>query len=160
MHLFTVILVRARWFLVALVVAGPASGNAGVSPQTRTLRDRKLTRSAVDDFTANILEAAHLIAERHVKKVQRADVVAWAIHGVYHRLHAPIPKAVAKRLTGIRSLTRADREALLRDVREQLGDRKELDQYRDIDFALEGMFLRIQPDAEQIPQREARDRPT
>ena len=38
--------------------------------------------------------------------------------------------------------------------------RKALADLKDIDFALKGIFDRLEPQAKQLPQREARDEPT
>lgn len=122
--------------------------------------DTPAARSAVDEFAGAVLQATGLLAERHVKKVGQADLVAWAVRELYYRLHTPIPKAIACRLTGAGLRTTTECKALLRDARRRLGTRKELEQWRDIDFALEGIFLRLEPDVEQIPQREIRQRPT
>jgi C-terminal peptidase prc len=145
--------------ILALLAVLPISVAEGAKsdPPPRGNEDRS---SVAVDFAETVLQATRMLARAHVKKVHEADLIRWAIRGLYRRLGEKIPAQIGRRLTRIKGMARTDRLALLMDVRVQLGPCQALEKCRDIDLALEGIFRQLEPDAKQIPQLEARDRLT
>ncbi len=138
--------------LSLLLLAVVATGD---DPPVKTADEKPPER----DFADTLVAATHLISECHIKVMSQAELVRLAISGVYNGVGVRLPEEIVKRLDGAKDLKREDLKALLLDARTQLGRRKELDELKDIDLALAAIFRKIEPDAIQTPQSEARDRP-
>lgn len=125
--------------------------DAGLTPadfekeRTRILDSTRLDRTAATAFAAKVLRAAQLVRERHVKEVKLADMVAWAIRGLYGRVDESIPREVSDRLDKLSDSSDAELTAILADARQNLGRREDLDNHKDIDFALQRMTARLDP---------------
>src|SRR5947209_16065564 len=61
--------------------------------------------SVAVDFAETVLQATRMLARGHVKKVHQADLIRWAIRGLYHRLGEKIPAAIARRLPRLKGMT-------------------------------------------------------
>jgi C-terminal peptidase prc len=115
---------------------------------------------AVKEFTSYLIGASQLLAEEHIKKGPNQGVlVGWAIRGLYDSLREDLPADIARRLDRVQGARKADLVRLLQDARRRLGKRKELEQYRDIDLALAGIFDRLEPGFRHPTQQELRERP-
>jgi carboxyl-terminal processing protease len=113
--------------------------------RTKTLAALKLKRSTAFAFAAKIIQSTQIIREGYVKEVNQGDMVAWAIRGLYRQIDEKLPAEVRERLDKIRDLSEAELTALLADIRERLGQREDLDNHKDIDFALQRMLAHLDP---------------
>jgi C-terminal peptidase prc len=105
----------------------------------------KLKRSAAFGYALKVIHATQVIRDGYVKDVKQGDLVAWAIRGLYRQIDEKIPADVQERLDKIRDLSEADLSALLADIREQLGQREDLDNHKDIDYSLQQMLKHLDP---------------
>src|SRR5205823_934562 len=85
------------------------------------------------------------IRDHYVKEVNQGDMVAWAIRGIYRQIDEKLPDEVRERLDKVRDLREAELTNLLADVRERLGQREDLDNHKDIDYALQRMLAHLDP---------------
>jgi C-terminal peptidase prc len=144
--------------LALLVTIVPVGASEKAKP-SQGGGETKLEQEIIKDFASSVMTATSVIAEYHIKKISQKDLLEWAIRGLYARLNEKIPRSIARQLTKIKLWKKKDRKRLLQEVRKQLGKRKSLEHCKDIDLALAGIFSRLEPDCEQLPQQEARDRP-
>lgn len=150
-------------FLSSAVPAAPddpvsSGGRPEIGNDNTVEKGTRLDRAVVKDFAKTVLEAADILEEDHVKKVSRQELVEWGVRGLYRRLDEPLPLGVALRLEKVRRLKDEDLEKLLADARAHLGKRKCLEECRDIDLALAGIFSKLEPGYEHAPQKELRER--
>jgi C-terminal peptidase prc len=115
------------------------------STRQQILADRKLKRTAALKFARTVMEVADRIKARYVKDVNQADLVNWAVRGLYRRVDERIPQEILDRLTGVRKLDDGQLTDLLADVREALGKREDLAEHKDVDIALQRMMSHLDP---------------
>ncbi len=152
------ILSNAATGLVVLVgLSSAAALFAASSPPERAREGRAGDdlRQAVRDFAESIEQAARMIAENHVKEFRPADLIVWAVEGLYEQAGERVPDSVAERLRAVPE-SRQERVSLLLDARQRLGRRSELLDHLDIDAAVGAVLRRVEPWAKR-PQRESRD---
>jgi C-terminal peptidase prc len=113
--------------------------------RAKTLAELKLKRPAAFAFAAKVIQSTQIIHDNYVKEVNSGDMVAWAIRGLYRQIDEKIPDEIRERLDKARDLSEAELTALLADVRERLGQREDLDNHKDIDFALVRMLSHLDP---------------
>src|SRR5262249_28886778 len=132
--------------------------SAIASPVDGEVRERKLVpedvRKAADDYADTILDAVQILSKDHIKKVSQEKLTRWAIKGLYKRLGKRIPPEIVERLLALRDPKEADLKALLIAARQHLGKGKHLDESRDMDLSLEGIFAHLEPETKQQPLRE------
>jgi C-terminal peptidase prc len=116
----------------------------------------RLNPAALDDFASTVMEATQILHDEHIKAVRRADLVRWAVEGLYAALGEVVPARLAGELARETTTKAADLRRLLEDARRRLGKRPPLDDLKDIDLALAGIFRRLEPGAIQRPQKELR----
>src|SRR6266849_3961314 len=105
----------------------------------------KLKRSAALAFAAKVIQATETIRDNYVKEEKQHDLVVWAIKGLYQRLDEKIPQDIRKRLDNAKEMGEKELTALLADVREQLGNREDLANHKDLDIALQRMLSHLDP---------------
>lgn len=111
-------------------------------------------KKAAADYADTIFDAIQVLREHHIKKVSQEKLTGWAIEGLYKRLGKRIPPEIVKRLLALRDPKEADVKALLMAARQRLGKGKHLDEFRDMDLSLEGIFAHLEPETKQQPLRE------
>jgi carboxyl-terminal processing protease len=117
-----------------------------------------LDQSALEDFTTTVLEATRLLHTEHIKPVGQGQLVRWAVEGLNRSLGEQVPGPLMRRLEKAKGMQEKELAVLIADARKQLGKRRALEDLKDIDHALEGIFARLEPETRQSPQRELRDR--
>jgi carboxyl-terminal processing protease len=113
--------------------------------RNKTLASFKLKRSAAFAFAAKVIQSTQIIKENYVKEVNPGDMVAWAIRGLYRQIDEKMPDDIRERLGKIRKFSEEEMTSLLADVRERLGQREDLDNHKDIDYALQRMLAHLDP---------------
>lgn len=113
--------------------------------RAKALAGMKLKRSAAYAFAAKVIQSTQIIRDNYVKEVNPGDMVAWAIRGLYRQIDEKLPTETRERLEKVRDMSEAELTALLADIRERLGQREDLDNHKDIDFALQRMLAHLDP---------------
>ncbi len=139
------------------LVDGSTSYDRFMEERTKILDETKLKRSVAQAFAAKVIQASELIQKEYVKEVNQGDLVAAAIRGLFQRADEKVPKEIKGRLEKIKDLQEPELTALLADVRERLGNREDLANHKDIDYALQRMMTPLDPyttyiDPEQLAQ--------
>ncbi|HEY7424945.1 MAG TPA: S41 family peptidase [Gemmataceae bacterium] len=151
-------MIGMRIFSASLFLATVNLLSATASPVDGEVRARKLVpedvRKAADDYADTILDAVQILSKDHIKKVSQEKLTIWAIEGLYKRLGKRIPPEIVERLLALRDPKEADLKALLMAARQHLGKGKHLDEFRDMDLSLEGIFAHLEPETKQQPLRE------
>jgi carboxyl-terminal processing protease len=109
------------------------------------LESMRLSPRLARNFASKVLEAAQVVDEEYVKEVNRGDMVAGAVRGLYRWIDEKLPEDVAERLDQAKEMRDAQLGQLLYDVRLLLGNREDLDKHKDIDIALQRMLARLDP---------------
>ena len=109
------------------------------------LAETQLKRSSALWYASKVIHATQIIREQYVKEVNQGNMVAWAIRGLYGQPDEPIPADLRKRLDKIKDMSESDLTDLLAEVREQLGQREDLDHHKDIDISLQKMLAHLDP---------------
>jgi C-terminal peptidase prc len=102
-------------------------------------------------FAEKVLHAARLISKEYVKDVKQVDLIATAIKGLYQRVEEKLPPDIKERLDKARELEKEKKLAsddllgILADARTKLGNREDLDNHKDLDYALQRMMGPLDP---------------
>src|SRR5262249_39108970 len=151
-------MIGIRVFVPALCLATISFLSATASHPPGEIREGKPVpedvRKAADDYADTILDAVQILRKYHIKKVSQEKMTGWAIEGLYKRLGKRFPPEIVERLLALRDPTEADLKALLIAARQHLGKGKHLDEFRDMDLSLEGIFAHLEPETKQQPLRE------
>lgn len=124
---------------------GKLTADELVKERERILGETALGRTAALEYAAKIIQASDLIAREYVKKVNQGELISAAIKGLYQRIDEKIPADLRARMERAKNLNEDDLRDLLADAREHLGKREDLDNHKDIDFALQHMMLPLDP---------------
>lgn len=122
------------------------------SQRKEIVESTKLPRTDAENFAEKVMEAITTVTRLYVKKLDRHDMVAWAIKGLYRQVDVTgtmpvlypnkIPDAIAARLKDVGDMSDSDLTRLLADAREAVGKREDLDKHKDIDFTLKRMLYK------------------
>ena len=127
------------------LVDGSSSYDAFMAERAKILDETKLRRTVAQAFAAKIIQASELIQKEYVKDVNQPELIASAIRGLYLRADEKMPPDIKERLEKIKGLQEPELTALLTDVRERLGNREDLANHKDIDYALQRMMTPLDP---------------
>jgi C-terminal peptidase prc len=116
-----------------------------VTDRAKILEGMKLDRDVAKKFAAKVINATHHILGEYVKEVNQGDLVASAIRGLYLRIDEKIPQELRERLEKVKDMKESDLTNFLADVRQGLGKREDLENHKDIDFALQRMMSPLDP---------------
>jgi C-terminal peptidase prc len=109
------------------------------------LKGTRLDRADAREFAQKVMEVIGFIQEGYVKKVNTAEMVGWAIRGLYRRVDERIPEQLEERLKKAQALKESELEALLTDARQALGTREDLAKHKDVDITLQRMLSHLDP---------------
>src|SRR5262249_28156276 len=87
-----------------------------------------------------VLKATDLVLEEYVKKLDKAELVGWAVKGLYRRLGEKMSPELSEKVDRVKKLEGAELKALLVQARMELGKREDLDGSKDVDLALQRMI--------------------
>lgn len=113
--------------------------------RAEVLEATKMRRSVALAYAAKIIHATQVVREGYVKEVNQGDLVAGAIRGLYRKVEEPIAPDLKERVDKAKDLDEQQLTTLLSDARERLGHREDLDNHKDIDFALQQMLRKLDP---------------
>jgi C-terminal peptidase prc len=116
-----------------------------VRERARIFDDSKMKRSAARDYAAKVIQASEVIKRDYVKDVNQGELVASAIKGLYQRIDEKIPPEIKKRLDDVKEMSEEELTSLVADAREHLGNREDLDNHKDLDFALQRLTAPLDP---------------
>lgn len=105
----------------------------------------KVERKAALEFAATIVEASRLVRETYIEDMPAGKLADGAVRGLFRKLDEKIPQDLEQRLNRIGELNELELVKLVADARERLGQRKALEQDRDIQLALDGMLGLLDP---------------
>jgi hypothetical protein len=100
--------------------------------------------TGAEEFASKLMKAIRIIEENHVTPTSEPQLVRWAVQGLYEGVKKPIPDQVAREM---KELDGAGEEVLLgflRAVRAGLGRSRELADRKDLQAALQGIFVRLE----------------
>jgi C-terminal peptidase prc len=114
------------------------------------LADMKLKRSDATTFATSVMAGINMLDRKYVKKLDKTEMVGWAVRGLYKRLEEKVPPDVKDRLDKVKELRDDELKGLLADVREQLGKREDLASPKDADIALQMVMTHLDPHTNYI----------
>ncbi len=122
------------------------------SQRKEIVESTKLPRADAENFADKVMHAINTITELYVKKLDKHDMVVWAIKGLYRQVDVTgtmpvlypnkIPEDIAARLKDVADMNTAELTKLLADAREAVGKREDLDKHKDIDYTLKRMLYK------------------
>jgi C-terminal peptidase prc len=127
------------------LVDGTTTQRAFEEKRTAILDSMKMKRTDAAHFASKVLEVVDIIDKNYVKEINKGEMVAWAITGLYRSREETIPDKIEKELKNVKQLKGADLADLLTDARQSLGVREDLDKHKDIDIALQRMLSHLDP---------------
>jgi C-terminal peptidase prc len=127
------------------LVDGKLSVDEFTKERSKILDDMKITGSTARAYAAKVIQATQLLQREYVKEINQGELVAAAIKGLYVRIEEKIPPDIKARLDKVKDLKESELVTLLTDVRQRLGNREDLDNHHDLDFALQRMMAPLDP---------------
>lgn len=109
------------------------------------LESTKLRRAQAQEFAEKVMDAIKTVSRDYVKEVNRGEMVAHAIRGLYKKAGETIPEAIQNDLAKVKEMKEKELLRLLTDARTHLGKREDLDKHKDIDNALFRMLNHLDP---------------
>jgi carboxyl-terminal processing protease len=109
----------------------------------RIKESMKISGEALDKYTRLTMKAIDTVRPKYVKEFSVGEWGAMAVKGLYRRLELPVPTDILEQLKEPKALTRTKVDALLRDARERLGKREDLDDNKDVDLSLLMMLAEL-----------------
>jgi carboxyl-terminal processing protease len=116
-----------------------------VQHRDEILSGLKIQSSAARAYATKVIQSTQIIRDNYVKEIHQGDLVAWAIRGLYRQIEEKLPADVRERLDKVRDMSEQELTNLLTQVREQLGQREDLENHRDIDISLQRMLAHLDP---------------
>jgi C-terminal processing protease CtpA/Prc len=107
----------------------------------------RLSSDEALDFAAKVIQASQLLQREYVdaKKVNQGNLIADAIKGLYGTIDEKMPAAIKKRIDKANELPESDLTTLVADARQQLGKREDLEDHKDLNYALQHMMQHTDP---------------
>ncbi|HJT79487.1 MAG TPA: S41 family peptidase [Gemmataceae bacterium] len=118
------------------LVAGKLTPDQFTQKRDEILDSRKLKHSAAVAYAKSVMEVIDLLKENYVKDLNRGQLVAWAVRGLYRQIDEKVPDEVNDKLNSAKDMTAPELQNLLVDVRERLGKREDLANHKDVDLTL------------------------
>lgn len=107
------------------------------------LASMKLERADADYFADKVLDAIRLIQEHHIKPQAPGKMVSEAVRSLYLAADEKMPERVAEAAKKSDGMTASDLHDLLSRARQNLGQREDLENQRDLTYALQGMLGKL-----------------
>ena len=102
----------------------------------------KLPITDVERYVTTVMQAIKLAETRYVKERTAGEWAAYAITGLFYKLDEELPADVVDDLKNPKGLTSNRIEQILREIRQQLGKREDLDGTKDVDTTISWMFVK------------------
>jgi carboxyl-terminal processing protease len=127
------------------LVDGTINIDKFLEDRAKILEDTKLPRDAAERFAKKVYDAAHIMKQQYVKVENEGELIGWALRGLYRRVDEKIPDDLKGQLDKVKTLDADELKTLLTDARLSLGKREDLDNHKDIDYALQRMLSHLDP---------------
>lgn len=128
-----------------LLVDGTLSAEDFAKERTALLAGLKLSEPAARAFAKKVMEATDVVKKGYIKPINQGEMVVWAIRGLYRRIDEPLPAELKDRLDKAAKLSEEELSTLLADARERLGQREDLENQKDVSYALQRMLVNLDP---------------
>ena len=125
---------------------GKLAPDTFATERTALKESLKLTGEETDRYARTFLRAADKLKDRYVKELNLGDLVEGGIRGVYRSLEEPLPTTLSDELKNAKTLSRPKLAELLREARERLGKREDLDDEKDVDATIRWMMASLNDD--------------
>jgi C-terminal peptidase prc len=103
----------------------------------------KLDRDLALKFADKVLDGTEIVLEEFIRKMDQADLVGFAIRGLYKKADQKPSTAISDKLDKIKKMDKDELKKLLVDARLELGKREDLDGGKDVDVALQRMMASV-----------------
>ncbi len=117
--------------------------NAFRAEKNKIKEEMRLTAEAADEFARKVLRGVSMVRSEYVKEMPAGEWTAMAIRGMYRKLEVPLPDDLKESLKNSKGLSQTQLQELLRDARTRLGKREDLDDNKDVDAAMQMMFVEL-----------------
>ncbi|HEV3116739.1 MAG TPA: S41 family peptidase [Gemmataceae bacterium] len=111
----------------------------------RIVKGMELDKKDALAYAAKVIQSTQIIQREYVKELTQADLVGWAIRGLYRQLEVKVPSEIQVTLDSIKGLGEPELTSLLADARQKLGRREDLANHKDIDISLQRMLAHLDP---------------
>jgi C-terminal peptidase prc len=101
-----------------------------------------------EHFADRSIQILDVIHDQHIKRPQLADLVRWAVEGIYREVGESVPPSILIRLDSAATLSVAGLKEVLASARYRLNDRPVLDANRDIAAAVAGAMRHLEPNSD------------
>jgi carboxyl-terminal processing protease len=123
-----------------------------ISERKAIVESTKLPQEDAKEFAEKVMDAINIVTRGYVKKLDKHDMVVWAIKGLYRQVDVTgttpvlypnkIPEKIAAKFKDIADMNDEQLTDLLADARQAVGKREDLDKHKDIDWTLKRMLLK------------------
>jgi C-terminal peptidase prc len=127
------------------LVDGTSSVETFLEEREKILENTKLPRDSAEAFAKKIYDVAHIMKTSYVKVHSEGELINWAIRGLYRRVDEKISDELKTQLDKVKNLDEEELKSLLADARQHLGKREDLDNHKDVDYALQRMLSHLDP---------------
>ncbi|GIW80354.1 MAG: hypothetical protein KatS3mg105_2161 [Gemmatales bacterium] len=127
------------------LVAGRITARQLEQKREAILNTQKIPPSVARNFADKVLEATEEIVSNYLKELDQGQMIEWAIRGLYERIDERVPEDIETYLKHCKDYDKNDLRNLLIFVRRTLGNRDDLDNHKDIDYALQRMTAHLDP---------------
>ncbi|VTS05217.1 S41 family peptidase [Tuwongella immobilis] len=126
----------------------------------RIEESRVLEPEIAKKYADRVMAGIDLVADEYIKILNRGEMTADAINGLYKRADETVPPELAKKLDSAKEMDRLELKDLLAEARLSLGKREDLDGTKDADMSLQMTLVKLDPytiyiDAEEIKRTES-----
>lgn len=104
--------------------------------RTKIKASMKLPPELADQFARKIRIGVEVLAAKYVKVLNEGDLSAAAARGIYKRLEEPFPTDLEEKLKTPKTMTPQEQRDILREARDRLGKREDLDDDKDVDIGM------------------------
>jgi len=111
-----------------------------------------LNKEEADDFARKVMAGATTVSKDYVKEYSPAELVGYAVKGLYKQIDEKIPTEIKDALEEAKAnkANSVTLREILSNARLQLGKREDLDKGKDVDYALKAMMRSLDPYSEYI----------
>ncbi len=142
-------------------VDGRLAMNDFLASRLKLLDSMKIDSDDARVYAKNTLRGIEKVQAVYIKELNKGEMAANAIRGLYRRLEEKIPPEINEQLKVAKSLKDSDIEKMLVEARIALGKREDQENNKDIDISMEMMMGQLDPytqyiDKEQVRKMESR----
>jgi C-terminal peptidase prc len=118
--------------------------------RTEILEQTKLSNKDADTYASMVIRAVRMVRDGYVTDVNMGVLTADAITGMYKSLNEKLPSTIKDRVDKTKGMKEADLTTLLKEARQHLGKREDLDEGNDITLSLHSMLGKLDKHTDYI----------